>query len=89
MSKKTEPSSPEARLPKGLFDISAGEIRATGEMLDTIRRVFEPMASSRSTLRRSNIPTHSASFCLIWIGLTRACSPSRTTTSNGCRCAMT
>jgi histidyl-tRNA synthetase len=41
MSKKTEPSSPEARLPKGLFDISAGEIRATEEMLATIRRVFE------------------------------------------------
>jgi len=41
MSKKTEPSSPEARLPKGLFDISAGEIRATKEMLATIRRVFE------------------------------------------------
>jgi histidyl-tRNA synthetase len=41
MSKKTEPSSPEARLPKGLFDISAGEIRATEEMLGTIRRVFE------------------------------------------------
>jgi histidyl-tRNA synthetase len=41
MSKKTEPSSPEARLPKGLFDISAGEIRATEAMLATIRRVFE------------------------------------------------
>ena len=41
MSKKTEPSSPEARLPKGLFDISAGEIRATEDMLATIRRVFE------------------------------------------------
>jgi histidyl-tRNA synthetase len=41
MSKKTEPSSPEARLPKGLFDISAGEIRATEDMLGTIRRVFE------------------------------------------------
>jgi histidyl-tRNA synthetase len=41
MTKKTEPSSPEARLPKGLFDISAGEIRVTEEMLGTIRRVFE------------------------------------------------
>jgi histidyl-tRNA synthetase len=41
MSKKTEPSSPEARLPKGLFDVSAGEIRATEAMLGTIRRVFE------------------------------------------------
>ena len=41
MSKKTEPARPEARLPKGLFDISAGEIRATEEMLGTIRRVFE------------------------------------------------
>jgi histidyl-tRNA synthetase len=41
MSKKTEPSSPEARLPKGLFDISAGEIRVAEDMLGTIRRVFE------------------------------------------------
>ena len=41
MSKKTEPVRPEARLPKGLFDISAGEIRASEGMLGTIRRVFE------------------------------------------------
>ena len=41
MSKKTEPSSPEARLPKGLLDISAGEIRASEQMLATIRRIFE------------------------------------------------
>jgi histidyl-tRNA synthetase len=41
MSKKTEPVRPEARLPKGLFDISPGEIRATEEMLGVIRRVFE------------------------------------------------
>src|SRR3972149_5634449 len=41
MSKKTEPARPEARLPKGLFDISAGEIRATEEILAPIRRVFE------------------------------------------------
>jgi histidyl-tRNA synthetase len=41
MSKKDERPRPEARLPKGLFDISAGEIRATQEMLGTIRGVFE------------------------------------------------
>lgn len=41
MSKKDERPRPEARLPKGLFDISAGEIRATQEMLGTIRSVFE------------------------------------------------
>jgi histidyl-tRNA synthetase len=41
MSKKTEPARPEARLPKGLSDISAGEIRASEDMLGTIRRVFE------------------------------------------------
>src|SRR5262245_58082258 len=41
MSKKTEPARPEARLPKGFSDISASEIRATGKMLGTIRRVFE------------------------------------------------
>ncbi len=41
MSKKDERPRPEARLPKGLFDIPPGEIRATQEMLATIRRVFE------------------------------------------------
>ncbi len=41
MSHKDERPRPEARLPKGLFDISAGEIRATQAMLATIRDVFE------------------------------------------------
>ena len=41
MSKKDASARPEARLPKGLNDISAQEIRATEEMLGTIRRVFE------------------------------------------------
>jgi histidyl-tRNA synthetase len=41
MTKKDAPSRPEARLPKGLSDISAGEIRASEEMLATIRGVFE------------------------------------------------
>jgi histidyl-tRNA synthetase len=41
MSKKTEPARPEARLPKGLSDTSAGEIRASEEMLSKIRGVFE------------------------------------------------
>jgi histidyl-tRNA synthetase len=41
MSKKIEPARPEARLPKGFSDISAGEIRATEQMLGTIRGVFE------------------------------------------------
>jgi histidyl-tRNA synthetase len=41
MSKKDEPARPEARLPKGLFDTGAEEIRATATMLDTIRGVFE------------------------------------------------
>jgi histidyl-tRNA synthetase len=41
MSKKDAPARPEARLPKGLSDISAREIRATEEMLGTIRGVFE------------------------------------------------
>jgi histidyl-tRNA synthetase len=41
MSKKTEPARPEARLPKGLSDIPAGEIRASEDVLGTIRRVFE------------------------------------------------
>jgi len=41
MSQKDVPVRPEARLPKGLFDVPAGEIRATALMLDQIRKVFE------------------------------------------------
>ncbi len=41
MSEKNEPVRPEARLPKGLFDVTASEIRATANMLDTIRGVLE------------------------------------------------
>ena len=41
MSKKDEPVRPEARLPKGLFDTPANELRATADMLAKIRGVFE------------------------------------------------
>jgi histidyl-tRNA synthetase len=41
MTKKVSAPRPEARLPKGLQDISAQEIRATEAMLGTIRGVFE------------------------------------------------
>jgi len=41
MNKNKEPVRPEARLPKGLFDTPANEIRATERMLGTIREVFE------------------------------------------------
>src|ERR1043165_7261727 len=41
MSKKSEAARPEARLPKGFADVSASQIRASEEMLGTIRRVFE------------------------------------------------
>jgi histidyl-tRNA synthetase len=41
MNMKNEPVRPEARLPKGLFDTSAAEIRAREMMLASIRKVFE------------------------------------------------
>jgi histidyl-tRNA synthetase len=41
MSKQDEPVRPEARLPKGIFDTPANELRATADMLATIRGVFE------------------------------------------------
>ena len=41
MSNKDEPVRPEARLPKGLFDTPANELRATADMLAKIRNVFE------------------------------------------------
>jgi histidyl-tRNA synthetase len=41
MSKKDEPVRPEARLPKGLYDTPASELRATEIMLAKIKDVFE------------------------------------------------
>jgi len=41
MSNKDETVRPEARLPKGLFDVPAEEIRASAAMLATISDVFE------------------------------------------------
>jgi histidyl-tRNA synthetase len=41
MSHQDEPVRPKARLPKGLFDVPASEIRAGARMLATIREVFE------------------------------------------------
>ena len=41
MSEKDEPPRPEARLPKGLYDAPANELRATADMLAKIRAVFE------------------------------------------------
>jgi histidyl-tRNA synthetase len=39
--KKNQEKRPEARLPKGMRDIEATEIRAVEQMLATIRRVYE------------------------------------------------
>ena len=39
---KDEPVRPEARLPRGLFDTSASELRATADMLAKIREVMKP-----------------------------------------------
>jgi histidyl-tRNA synthetase len=41
MSKKDEPVRPKARLPKGLFDTPASELRVTAHMLAKIRDEFE------------------------------------------------
>jgi histidyl-tRNA synthetase len=41
MSKKKKPIRPKARLPKGLIDTPAPELRAASTMLDRIRAVYE------------------------------------------------
>ena len=41
MAKTKKTPRPRARLPKGLKDIPAREIRARDEMLSVIRRVYE------------------------------------------------
>ena len=41
MAKKSKPVRPKARLPKGLRDIDAGEIRAVDAIVGAIRRVYK------------------------------------------------
>lgn len=41
MAKKNKTVRPKARLPKGLRDVGAGEIRAMSDMLDAIRNVYD------------------------------------------------
>ena len=89
MSKKDEPVRPEARLPKGLFDTPASELRATADMLATIRGVFERYGFEPLDTPAIEHTDALGKFLLTRTDPTRACSPSRTTTSNGCRSATT
>src|SRR5438270_7307629 len=41
MARSNKDTRPEARLPRGLGDTSADEVRETGRMLSIIRRVYE------------------------------------------------
>jgi len=41
MAKSNKDTRPEARLPRGLSDTSANEVRGTGRMLSVIREVYE------------------------------------------------
>ena len=43
----------KARLPRGLSDRTAGELRATEAMLATIRRVYERLAATDRGLARA------------------------------------
>ncbi len=84
----TEPAevSPRASatLPRGFADRDANDLAAAVSDDRRDRRGSTPSTGSRRSRRRSlNIPMRSASFCPIRIGQTRACSRSRTTTSNG------
>jgi len=89
MSKKDVSPRPEARLPKGLQDISAQEIRATEAMLGTIRGVFETYGFEPLDTPAIEYTDALGKFLPDQDRPNEACSPSRTTTSNGCRCATT
>jgi hypothetical protein len=74
--------SPRARaaLPRGFGDRDASDLAAAEAMIARIGEVYALYGFEA-------VETPSASFCPIRIGRTKACSRSRTTTSNGCRCA--
>ena len=88
MADKPKTNKLKARLPRGLADRGPAEIAATRRMMETIRQVYErygfepvetPAIEYYRRARQASCPTRT--------GRTKACSRSRTTTSNGCRCA--
>ena len=87
--KPKKPQKLRARLPRGLEDRGPAAIAATRQMVEKIREVnerygFEPVekpAIEYTEALGNSSPTRT--------GRMRACFRSRTTTSNGSRCATT
>ena len=76
-----KPQKLKARLPRGLADRGPAEIAATRMMVETIRQTFERYGFDPVGRRTSNIPTRWANSCSTRTVRTKACSRSRTTTS--------
>jgi hypothetical protein len=79
----------KARLPRGFADRTAEDIRAVEKMTAKIRAVYELYGFEPADQPLIEYTDALGNSCPTRTGPTRACSPSRTTTSSGCRCATT
>jgi len=84
-----KPSKLKARLPRGLVDRTPSEIASTRAMLEKIRPVYELYGFDPVETPAIEYTDALGKFLPTRTARTRACSRSRTTTSSGCRCAMT
>ena len=83
--------SPRARaaLPRGFGDRDASDLAAAEAMIARIGEVYALYGFEAVETPFVEYTDALGKFLPDRIGRTRACSRSRTTTSNGCRCAMT
>ena len=86
MADKTEKT--KARLPRGFVDRSAEDIRATEKMMATIREVFELYGFEPVDQPLIEYTDALGKFLPDQDRPDEGAFPSRTMTSNGCRCAM-
>ena len=89
MTGKKKTTLVKARLPKGMRDVEAQEIRALKHMLSTIADVYERYGFEPLDTPAFEYTDRSESSFRTPTGRMKACSRFRTRTSNGFRCATT
>ena len=89
MAKSNKDTRPAARLPRGLSDTSADEVRGAARMLDTIRRVYESYGFEPLETPAFEYTDALGKFLPDQDRPNEGCSRSRTRTSSGSPCAMT
>lgn len=85
--KKVKTFRPKARVPKGLRDIPAREIRAMARMMRVIEQVYDSYGFEPLETPAFEYTDALGKFSPIWTVPMKACFPSRTRTINGCPCA--